>query len=454
MQYPMFQVPFLGNGMTIALDAVLHVMLSHGIAIGVFSLIVLSELLSYRRQSAAWEKFAHDLLKFVTIIITGVGAITGVGIWFYISTLEPRGTGEMLRLFFWPWFIEWFAFAGEVIVLVTYYFTWNHWVGSRKKRHIWLGFSNIIFAVISAVLITGILGFMLTSDAWPWGLSFWQAYFNGSFFPQFILRIGAAYTLGSLITIAYLLFTQRDVDFRREALSLFGKVTLAGTSLAAIGAAWYFSIIPPNFKVHAIFSVVTSNLSQQSTLFWIVNILAGLGLLGLAFLAIRKLHVPVRALVLPTIILTAGFFVEFERIREFIRGPYIMPGYMYANQVLLSEEPFFNQNGLLANSYWYNAVGKTDPVSQGMYLFGQNCSVCHTIGGINDLATRVRGRSQDGIRVIIAHTHELLPFMAPFSGTQQEQEAMAAFLFQLSNKQIDVGIPTRFIDVQPVGGAQ
>ncbi len=55
--------------------------------------------------------------EFAAIIITSVGAVTGVGIWFFISVLEPRGTGAMLRIFFWPWFLEWMAFTLEVIVL-------------------------------------------------------------------------------------------------------------------------------------------------------------------------------------------------------------------------------------------------------------------------------------------------------------------------------------------------
>ncbi len=52
-------------------------------------------------------------------------------------------------------------------------------------------------------------------------------------------------------------------------------------------------------------------------------------------------------------------------------------------------------------------------------LFGRNCSACHIIGGINSIQDAVKGRSEDGIIVILGHTHEMVPFKPPFSGTEQ-----------------------------------
>ena len=99
MEFPISQVPYLGNGMTIALDAIIHVIISHGLAIGAVSFIVISEYLGLRKSSRDWEDFARDFLKFTIIITTGIGAITGVGIWLITSALSPRGIGSMLRIF-------------------------------------------------------------------------------------------------------------------------------------------------------------------------------------------------------------------------------------------------------------------------------------------------------------------------------------------------------------------
>lgn len=451
MQFPIYQVPYLGNGMTIALDAVLHVVISHGFAIGVFSLIVLGEYLGWRKPSEAWESFAHDLLRITVVITTGIGAITGVGIWFLTSALEPRGIGSLLRIFFWPWFVEWFAFTGEVIAILIYYYTWTSWIGERKPRHIQTGAICLAFAVASAFLITGILGFMLTPDGWPWNKSLWWAFFNPTFLSQLLLRLSGAAAMGGIFATGYLLFAAREESFRREALRLFGRVVLWGTLATGACAGWYFAVVPSRYKAQAVFSVLTSALSQHPELFWIGNGVAVALILLLGRAATRGAMPLARALALPAALLAVACVGEFERVREFIRGPYVMPGYMYANQVLLDEKPLFEREGLLRSSFWYSAAsGRQGVASGGRYLFGQNCSVCHTIGGINDIVQRVRGRSEDGIAAIIAHTHEMVSFMPPFSGTVEERRLLARYLYQAATGGIAVGVPSRFV----AGGAE
>jgi len=107
MEFLLFQVPYLGNGMTIGIVAVVHVLISHGLAIGAMTMVVVSEYLGLRDQDPDWERFSRNLLLAVIITITGVGAVTGVGIWVTTSALSPRGIGSLLRVFFWPWFAEW-----------------------------------------------------------------------------------------------------------------------------------------------------------------------------------------------------------------------------------------------------------------------------------------------------------------------------------------------------------
>ena len=452
MEFPIFQVPYLGNGMTIALNAVLHVVISHGISIGVMAMVVLSEYLGFKKSSEDWENFSKALLKLAIIIITGVGAVTGVGIWFITSALSPRGIGSLLRVFFWPWFIEWIVFTLEVIALLTYYFTWERWSGERKRRHIYLGWSYLLLALASAFLITGILGFMLTSDGWPWDKSFWSAFLNSSFLSQFFLRVAGAFALGSLFSAAFLLYTFHGDPFRREALKFLSKIALASFLAVLLFSWWYFRIVPSVFKADITFSVLTSRFSQQPELFWYTNIMGAVLFFLFALSGLRGSPIPSKILVVPVILISIGFVAEFERIREFIRGPYLMPGYMYANQVLLKEGPFLDKEGTLKNSYWYNmAANSSDTISQGAYLFAQNCSMCHTINGINDIKERVKGRTEDGIFVILGHTHEMIPFMPPFSGTEDELRILARFLYQLANGKITVGSPSRFAPLKGGG---
>ncbi|MBU0968807.1 MAG: cytochrome c [Proteobacteria bacterium] len=445
MEFPIFQVPFLGNGMTIALDAVLHVIISHGLAIGAVSMVVCAEYFGHRRASGAWEVFARDFLGFIVVLTTSVGAMTGVGIWLITSALSPRGIGSLLRVFFWPWFMEWGVFTAEVIIVLIYYYTWQKWTGEKKKQHLRLGVGYVLTAMCSAVLITGILGFMLTPDGWPWNKGLISAFFNPSYVPQLVLRLGIAAVLGALFSIAYLVFTRRDRQFRQEALAFFGKVALVGLAVTLLAATWYFTVVPSAYKTHSLYAVMTSRLSQQPDLFWQINLVGAVFLLLFSLLALTRSVISARLLVVPALVVAMLFVSEFERIREFIRGPYLMPGYMYANQVLLEESPLFIKDGMLPRSYWYNATaGKADPETRGAYLFAQNCAACHTIGGINSIVDRVQGRTADGIYVILGHTQEMVPFMPPFSGTDQERRTVADFLFRLADGTSNVGVPSRF----------
>lgn len=451
MQFPVYEIPYLGNGMTIGLDAILHVIISHGLAIGAITIIVISEYIGFRKSSRDWEKFAKEFLMVNIIIITGIGAVTGVGIWFITSAISPNGIGSMLRIFFWPWFSEWIVFALEVIVLLIYYFTWDKWSGESKKKHIYLGASYIVLGISSAFLITGILGFMLTPDGWPWNKSFWSAFFNPSFIPQLLLRASMAFALGASFSMAFLLFTRRESVFRKEALHLFGKVFLVSFIGVVIFSIWYFNVVPSTFKTHAIFSILDSRFSQQPEIFYIINAIGIFILLLFALFALKGSVFSSRFLIIPALLFCIVCVMEFERVREFIRGPYLMPGYMYANQVLLNESLFLEKDGMLKNAYWYNKItDNPEVIKQGAYLFAQNCSMCHTIGGINDIKTKVKGRPEDGIFVIIGHTHEMVPFMPPFSGTEDERRTMARFLYQLSNEKINIAAPSRFAPIKEV----
>ena len=164
MGFPVFDMPFLGNALLIALDAVLHVFISHGIAIGGMAIIVLSEYLGWRHHEPQWEKLARKMIKPALIVAVAVGAPTGAGIWFITSVIAPRAIGSLLRVFFWPWFVEWIFFISEVCLALAYYYTWERWAGEEKRKHLRLGFLLVFASAGTAALITGILGFMLTPD--------------------------------------------------------------------------------------------------------------------------------------------------------------------------------------------------------------------------------------------------------------------------------------------------
>ncbi len=50
MDFPIFHIDFIGNRMLIAVDAILHVIINHALAVGALPIIVLLELIGIRSK--------------------------------------------------------------------------------------------------------------------------------------------------------------------------------------------------------------------------------------------------------------------------------------------------------------------------------------------------------------------------------------------------------------------
>ena len=450
MFFPIQHIPGLGDGMTIALDAVLHVFISHGLAIGLVTMLVLFQTLTWLGRGSFWARISRHLLGPTVVVTTSIGAVTGVGIWFITGILAPEGIGSLIHLFFWPWFIEWGAFTAEVVILLIYYYLWDSLAEKRPGLLAALGWGYVAVALASAILISGILGFMLTPDGWPWGQMFNQAYFNPTFIPQCFLRIAGGLALGSLVMLTWTAWRFRAVlegsaEEQRRVLRLAGAIFLGACLVTGVSAFVYFSRVPQTYLTHWKFAVATSALSQRPALLPLFNTVAGLFILAVALGALARRTGLCRALSIPTLILCLGLVTEFERIREFVRGPYLLPGYMYANQIpLVEHEALAAGNGaLLPGMRWINNDRGLPPEDlAGQALFAANCGVCHTEGGINDIRTRLAGRTLDGVNAIVGLTENLAPFMPPFSGSDQEGLQMAHYLYMLTNTNPRLGWKT------------
>lgn len=435
MIFPILHIPGLGDGMTIALDAVTHVLISHGLAIGTMSMVVLFQMLHMLGRGEFWARAARTLLGPVAVITTTVGAVTGVGIWLITGALAPAGIGSLIHLFFWPWFIEWGAFTSEVIILLCYYLLWEKLVHERPKLLFALGIGYLCMAFISGVLISGILGFMLTPDGWPLGRTFAQAYFNPTFVPQFTLRISAGIAMGALVTLAWAAWTGRyEADERRRLMRAAGLMGLVTMAVAAAAGTVYFLRVPQTFLTHWKFAVATSSWSQQEHLLPVLNAVGGAVLVLAAVAGAFGRRGLCRLLIIPALVLCMGFTAEFERVREFVRGPYLIPGHMYANQIPMVQSLEASRTGLLPNLRWVRENTEHAPAARsGRALFNANCGVCHTLGGINDIRERVAGRTLEGVNAIISITQDMVPFMTPFSGTDAERLTLAMYLYDVAN---------------------
>ena len=437
MNFPILHIPVVGDGMTIALNAVLHVCISHGLAIGLMAMLVTFQTLTWQGKGAFWAEIARRVLGPLVIATTSIGAVTGVGIWILTGSLAPEGIGALIHLFFWPWFIEWFAFTAEVVLLLGYYYLWDKLAERKPGVLAAIGWAYVATSFVSAVLITGILGFMLTPQGWPWARSFTEAYFNPTFVPQCFLRVGGGIALGALLLLAWVAWRFKGTpDERGRALRVCGVALLASLAVTAAASYVYFLRVPLTYLTHWKFAVATSYLSQLPDFLPAANIVAVLVLALAALAAMGRSLLLSRALCIPALLLSLCMVMEFERVREFIRGPYLMPGYMHASQITLveSEALAADNQPLLPRLRWINTSASLPPAAQAAKtLFAANCGVCHAESGVNGIDQRLAGRSADGINAMLGITQRLAPYMTPFVGSEQERALLTEYLFQLSS---------------------
>ncbi len=428
MNFPTIDFGWLGNGNLIGMMAVLHVMINHAVAIGGCVLMVSIEYKGYKDNNPRLDAYARGLSRWILIITTTVGAMTGVGIWFTTTVILPDAIGSLLRIFHWAWFTEWLVFVSEVVLLLTYFYTWDKWKGADKKKHLRVGFALCIMSWLTLVIITGVLAAQLNPGNWVETLSFWDAFLNPTWIPSTIFRTFAAIALGVAVLHLFIRWSLRERRDRIIAQQVFGKWLLISVPIMLLSGLWYMRSLPDQAQVLVKWA---SGMSET----WFVWVNVG-GLLLILLLAVLLLDGKPRLPVMLTLF-TAAFslllITEFEIVRENIRKPYVIYNYMYANGVLKEDAERYKEQGALASAKFTTVKTVTDDnkLEAGEELFRMQCIACHSIDGVRRsraMTERMNGWSKDAIAQFIPNMHQIRDVMPPFVGTEEEIEALATYL--------------------------
>ncbi len=97
MNYPVWQLDFFGGGLFVILIAVFHVYIAH-FAVGGGLFLVLAERKGYRENNPAIIEYVRKHARFFLLLTMVAGSITGVGIWFIISLLNPSATSILITV--------------------------------------------------------------------------------------------------------------------------------------------------------------------------------------------------------------------------------------------------------------------------------------------------------------------------------------------------------------------
>jgi cytochrome bd-type quinol oxidase subunit 1 len=424
MNYPVWEPFMLGGGLVIGIIAILHVFVSH-FAVGGGLFLTLTERKAYRENNPALLEYVKSHSKFFVLVVLVFGAVSGVGIWWSIALVNPEATATLIHVFVWGWAIEWVFFIVEIAAAFIYYYGWDR---LDPKTHLLVGWIYFGAAWASLLVINGILTFMLTPGSWIKTQTFASAYFNPGMLPSLVVRTAVCIALAGV----YALITSSavaDAGLRSQVVGYAAKWLLAGTLIIPFAGIWYISTVP------AMAREISMGGAPAVTIF------AGLSIffsaLVMAFTYFGPHQRPrhfnmVFAFLLAVLALSTTAVTEW--VREAVRKPYIIYGYMYSNGMRLADVERTRELGLLKSARWVRHH-EVDPQAlgrSGEEVYRVQCASCHTVDGYNSIRFAVKGWSWAMIDYQLAHLNSLKGFMPAFVGTEAERQALGAWLASLN----------------------
>ncbi|MEW6235485.1 MAG: cytochrome c [Candidatus Omnitrophota bacterium] len=440
MDLPVFHLDFFGNRILIGIIAIVHVFINHPMAVGAMPLITLMEWTGKRTGDRRWDDLAYKILTVCFIVTTSLGALTGVGIWFSTSLVNPYAIGSLIHIFYWAWFTEWIVFCVEVILILLYYLLWKKWEGPLKNRHIILGAVLSISSWLTMAIITAILAYMMDIGDWRLGKGLLAAIMNPLYLPQLAFRTPLAMaTAGFFALLLTYFFLKYDAVFRASVARWISIWTLAWLPFCLAAGIWYWRMIPDALTQNLNVAVATQIFETHYNLILVsLYVFILLALLFLLWVVIKPLQVPRYVLLIPFMvgILTLGYF---ERVREFLRKPYVIADYMYANGIRVDDYPLLNQRGILPYAVYAREKTVTDEnkILAGRDVFMIACTRCHTTNGVNGILAKFQNLYGPGpwdaetMALYIRGMHNARPFMPPFPGNDAELNALVQYLLTL-----------------------
>jgi len=440
MDFPIFHLDYLGNRHLIAIIATLHVLINHALAVGAAPLITLLEWKGLRSGDQRWDHLAYKILFVCFIVTTSVGALTGVGIWFSTSLVNPQAIGSLIRVFFWAWFTEWIVFVSEVVLIVAYFLSWRGWGQRHKRLHILLGGLLSLFSWLTMAIIVAVLSFQMDTGAWAVNPSLLNAALNPLYLPQLLFRTPFAMVSAGLFSLMLIFFfVKQDREFRARAVRFTSAWIMGWSGLWLLGAFTYWRAIPEAMSHNIDVALATIPLENWSTTLSLLIIASVLALLALSYWGlILPRRLPGVALLIPCF-LSFWLLSYFERIREFVRKPDVIASYMYSNGLRHADYPLYREEGLLTHATYspVRFVTQDNELSAGREMFRIACTRCHTTSGVNSVVAKLGGlygwQSWDPVVIqnYLASMHNTRPFMPPAPGTDEELAALSAYLIAL-----------------------
>ncbi|MGB8113550.1 MAG: c-type cytochrome [Candidatus Sulfotelmatobacter sp.] len=432
MNYPVWQLGFPG-GLLIAAIAVLHVFISH-FAVGGGAYLVLTERRAYAHNDSELLGYVKHHSKFFALLTVVLGAVTGVGIWFTIGLVSPEATSSLIHTFVWGWAIEWVFFFVEIAAALIYVY---HWDTLDRQTHLIIGWIYFVAAWASLAVINGIITYMLTPGRWLETGKFWDGFFNPTYWPSLFIRSAMAAGLAGifgLVTAMHEAAPLRERVVRWAGWWLF----LGIASLFPLGL-WYFHDFPSYSRGYFSGGAHSGMYMAVHHALLGAAVCGGVALLlALVFALLRpKLMNPIFVAVL--LIAGIGVMGGCEYVREFSRYPYVINGYIYANDVRVGQAEGIAAKGVAKTSPWIESKiestiegSAADPHAYGQQLFAMECGSCHSVDGYRGMRKFTRGWDAKFASEVLLHLPLVRESMPPFAGDEKDRAALGGYLASLA----------------------
>lgn len=428
MNYPFWEVPLIGGGMLIGIVAIAHVFVAH-FAVGGGLFLPLTEYKAYKEKDPRVLDYVKQHTLFFVLLTLVTGAITGVGIWWTIGLVHPPATRTLLLVFVWVWATEWIMFFTEITAALIYYYGWNR---MSPKTHLTVGWIYFVAAWLSLFLINGIITFMLTPGKWLQTRSLFHAFFNPTMLPSLFLRTLVAVALAGIFAFVTATRLQPE-DFREKMVKWAGYWLIIPAVLMPVGLAWYLAMVPESafrFAVGGAAPVLQVFVAVSIVLSVLIFLFSFVG----AFKFARQFSQPLAFLIIALAFIATGLT---EWVREAIRKPYVIHGYMFSNAVRIDNIPTLQKKGILVNAKWTTIPQVTHDNwrDAAKEIFRLQCASCHTLDGFNAIRPLIYGWDENMIDHALQRLHILRGgVMPPFLGTEAERKALARWLAEIAKE--------------------
>ena len=212
---PDIQFPVLGSRAAVWIVAQFHILFASFI-LGVPLFVIISEALYMKTADYKYERLAKEMTK-VTAMCYSLTALSGAAFAFFLFGLYPKFAYFMIYKFDKLWLMFYpLLFTVETVLMYSYYYSWSHLSGDKKKWHLLLGVALNIVGIATLFVMDAPASYMLTP---PKGIEFptlWDNIHNFTWMPLNLHRLVGNMTYGgymvAIISAYMYLFSKSRED--------------------------------------------------------------------------------------------------------------------------------------------------------------------------------------------------------------------------------------------------